>query len=813
MALMFPPHGPKSNDSQIAEPLVYRLLKDQLCDEFSVIHSIPWLSSFVHELQGNQSPIGEIDFLILHPVLGILALEVKGGIVGHNESGFYYSNTPFDPVTQLNRGIFAIQKWLEKSGIKIQIGRAYCFPASEANICDLPPAVIDHTDHSVVKLVLDINDIGQISDRISGIMLHFKDLLNVKSLSPHTIESIIEKLVPSKHYEPCWHSRINQDNKTWLKLTDQQNECITRATHNTKTLISGWPGTGKTLVAVETARRLAAQGQKTIFLTFNKLLAKKIARELKAHPGSKTLTLHALCTQAAAHNGDKAIPSNDWFDRHAWSSLKKACSNGFLDEYSTLIVDEGQVIREAFWEALTEIFGKRRIIVMCDAAQALPYEQPVSLEKLENILDTKAFLLTESLRMPKRVCERLKIFQEPSYAVHNPRHSDEDALIEIITSNQEQALKKLAAQLVTEGIPDTHIVVLTTPNAPLPLGLVPQGVTVESIGKFRGLESPIVIIMASSKITNAEFFCAYSRATSRCFVILDAYDLKNSSYESLGKSLQETQSDFIRSEASKSLTQATLAHLQIESVTPPTQGTHIAWCESWKSYVLPVQHCEGTRLLLESYFLDTESPNIFTWSPSSRNTVHLLPSASDGHRELHTLRTCKTCGILTPHNTNPRREERCHLCTLNEHSRDLAFEKQCLLVADVLANRQNYSTEHKKKLPHQIFAIGVLQLAKYQTDQENFISAFSQLSVFGRTAMALTLRVLTTGRRSNVESFKINDVAKKTHSWNESISKLSFSSWQGHVNDAFNKLEKNGIVQKSASGSRTLIADKFLMKP
>ena len=54
MAIMHPPHEPKYNDSHVAEPIVYRLLKEQLDDNFQIIHSIPWLSSFIHELHNNK---------------------------------------------------------------------------------------------------------------------------------------------------------------------------------------------------------------------------------------------------------------------------------------------------------------------------------------------------------------------------------------------------------------------------------------------------------------------------------------------------------------------------------------------------------------------------------------------------------------------------------------------------------------------------------------------------------------------------------------------------------------------------------------
>lgn len=54
MANMYPSFGPKSNDSKTAEPLVYKLLNDHLDNSFYVIHSIPWLSSFVNDLPGEK---------------------------------------------------------------------------------------------------------------------------------------------------------------------------------------------------------------------------------------------------------------------------------------------------------------------------------------------------------------------------------------------------------------------------------------------------------------------------------------------------------------------------------------------------------------------------------------------------------------------------------------------------------------------------------------------------------------------------------------------------------------------------------------
>ncbi|ODA35358.1 NERD domain-containing protein [Veronia pacifica] len=78
MAKMYPTFGPKTNESHYAEPKFYNLLKNGLDDTYTVIHSVPWLSSAIKEIYGDISAIGEVDFLVIHPIRGVLAVEVGG---------------------------------------------------------------------------------------------------------------------------------------------------------------------------------------------------------------------------------------------------------------------------------------------------------------------------------------------------------------------------------------------------------------------------------------------------------------------------------------------------------------------------------------------------------------------------------------------------------------------------------------------------------------------------------------------------------------------------------------------------------------
>jgi hypothetical protein len=64
---------------------------------------LPWLGQIASEIDGRAVPTGEIDFLILHPKLGILAIEVKGGALKYERHQFVVlrSGRMIDPITQV----------------------------------------------------------------------------------------------------------------------------------------------------------------------------------------------------------------------------------------------------------------------------------------------------------------------------------------------------------------------------------------------------------------------------------------------------------------------------------------------------------------------------------------------------------------------------------------------------------------------------------------------------------------------------------------------------------------------------------------
>ncbi|WP_039912989.1 nuclease-related domain-containing DEAD/DEAH box helicase [Cellvibrio mixtus] len=830
MAVMYPDFGPKENDSSIAEPLVYNLLKSGLDDNFHVIHSLPWLSSIVDKFrEGSKSPIGEIDFLIFHEFYGVLAIEVKGGAIQHNSSGFYYSQgtQASNPQGQLRRGVFALQNWFKNKGRQLFIGHCFCFPQSQVSLNDLPPEAVDWSCDPPLNLVIDIDDIPNIEKRITEIMDYFRKQRLFEAFKSNELLQLVSLIVPEKDYSPCWYSRIENDNRVWLSLTPEQTECVALATKKTKFLVSGWPGSGKTIVAIQTARNLSDNNQRVLFLTVNKLIADKIEEELTDFANTSVFTFHGLCRQSAEFCG-LAVEGNDWLNDGAYKALEQSKEFHFFDQYDALIVDEGQAIREIGWQTLFSAFEHKKIVVMYDVAQAFPYEQPSTGEQLEAFIGAKPYLLTQSLRIPKAICNRLKLFVMPEYSVTNPRYEELDALAEIAAHSQETSLSQVIQKLRAENIPFEWITVLKPSSKSVSVELVPQGIRVETIGRYRGMESPIIIIFAHADMSDTEFFCAYSRATSRCIVILDAFDVSEERYSSLGKALYLEKKDDVDTELKKSFVSTAIHNSSL--LFEPVIGGSVAinWCGYWNGYSLCPQIPESFRLLVVEHFTQVESPLIYTWRNKDRQYCRLIPEHSIGFTSSVSLRFCQICGALTPHVTdiidiqralidkevstggigNERRI--CVPCRTSFNSRDERFEGHYEYINDILENPNDHPDEVRKSIDPYLFAIGVMKRHKFKHDEKLLIDLIDSHAGIGKVAMVLAIFVLHKDYvRRRIFEFKISEVAKACHNFNDGLKEFSFPQWQGFVNAACANLEKLKVIETVSKGQRKINEEIF----
>lgn len=645
---MFPSNGPKKNSSYYAEPGFYNILKKSLSDEYTVIHSLPWLCSAMVEIYNDPSFIGEIDFLIIHPSKGVLAVEVKGGSFSRDCDGYYYvkgeTKSHFDPYNQLNRGVFALQEILKKQGMKERIGRAFYFPETSFGF-SLSSEYITEYKGCKLKIVIDADDRGNEVERIIQIMDFYSEFLGFKPRKDNWVDIMINCLLPQGNNAPCWVSRIKDDNRTWLKLTEEQELVASNAVDSDRLLVTGWPGSGKTIVLIHACRKLAKQGKRILVITFNKLLSDKISEELSDIKNCKVFNYHKLIE--IIKNKDSCLISGS-------GSLEEIINEDSFSEFDALFVDEGQAINSKAWELLFSAFQRKKIVVMSDDAQAFCYEDSVSIDFLRVLLQTQPYILTESLRVPKLVCNELKLFMKPYYTVINNRCVDDTTLYKIPTHDQFTALKKLVFRILSDGISMNDICVLKPGYIDLPLGIIHKDVVIESIGRFRGLEKPIVIVFSSENMTNAEFFCAISRATSRCFILLDANFIISGKYYELGRRLMTEMPDDINRIAKKAQMMYRINEWGLPRELVFDGLLTVEWCEKWAVYFI---YSKINPVIQELFICYLEVINIKGFVGWNIDALHFLRVS--GHENIefdsrcsesrYELEFCSVCNNLKPH--------------------------------------------------------------------------------------------------------------------------------------------------------------------
>jgi superfamily I DNA/RNA helicase len=155
---------------------------------------------------------------------------------------------------------------------------------------------------------------------------------------------------------------------TYLHLTPEQRSCLDELPFDGHHLVSGPPGSGKSLLAVQRAVMLALTGTPVVLLTYSNLLHQSLASMTHALGPSdhsiRVRTAHAWLAEWCG--GRPPAAADGWFD---WSVLyERAAETGPVPGL-TLVVDEGQDLPPEFYR-LCRLLGARTT-VFADECQRL----------------------------------------------------------------------------------------------------------------------------------------------------------------------------------------------------------------------------------------------------------------------------------------------------------------------------------------------------------------------------------------------------------------------------------------------------------
>ncbi|MCD9026604.1 NERD domain-containing protein/DEAD/DEAH box helicase [Luteimonas sp. BDR2-5] len=740
---MIPNCGPAPTDSR-AEQLVYHLLQDQLEDGFTVIHSLPWLSAAVREIAGVKAVTGEIDFLIVHPSLGVLAVEVKGG--AHKVQGLAFvhvtSGATTRAVEQVRTSTHGLARWLGvKPGLRLKIGYALIFPDSDFNGQIASLALTDVTVDPPESIVIDRANLPGIGQRIVEIMTYWKTALANPPLGEERRKALINTICPSFDGTPSWAARVVWDEQVWLRLTPEQSAVVDDAIMGNRKVITGWPGTGKTLILIESARRLLDEGKRVLVLTFNTLLAQYIRNQIGSNKLLKVGTWHSLCASTAARSRqDGGETDTSWLEDGCLEDIRNAVSRGKIQPFDAVLIDEAQTFRAEWLEWLCGWHSEGQMLAFCDETQVFAFEQGrVSLPRLCELVGVaKPFALTTVLRSPKAVYQRLKSVKESDYQLHMPRELEVDTLKEVLVVGMLESLSQTLVMLAEKGIPDSDIVVLSKFGR-----LEGDGKSAaqrHTLSRFRGMESPVVVICSAEEMDDAELFCAYSRATTLCIALYDAEFLGVKGARCLFQATVMAEPGNVE-QASDARLKAQTGEIIRADLSPrwfDLQSVEIGWLREWGAWLVVVQN------ELSLYWIDYIASHypwpIYYWYESSLREIQRGSPVSnpveDGPGGMpHRLRACGVCSIVTPQRLSPLSSDdvwQCSICSRDEETvPDCPDDRMIdeIRVLDSLVNVENpksLSDVERKSLPLSLAAGAALSLA--ERDLTRDLVGFDQIS-------------------------------------------------------------------------------------
>ena len=465
---------------------------ETLSDEWTMIHSVAWQGRR-REREGD----GEADFVLLHPAFGVVVLEAKGGDV-NLEAGRWTTTDKFgntdeiDPFEQATASKTTLHKFLKaRLGLKVPTCHAVVFPF----LRQLPP-LGPAAPEAIIVTAEDLSDFPATMQRI---VAHWK----VKAaLSTANMRSIVALLAPTVSVTRRLSDRAFEASTKLLKLTDNQVRGFRSTRKFRRLLVTGGPGTGKTILAVEKARECAERGDRTILLCYNELLGSQLAQEGNVG-GFVGMTFHSFCLSQARLAGLEvpAEPSPSFWSDEAPLLLLDA-AKALATKFDAILIDEGQDFPDEWLEVLDSLseVDDGFFYVFADVEQDLWGRLGDRLAELpEIVLDTNC---RNTFQIAARVgniigrssTEQLVAGPEPIWVdAMEPRR-----LIPQIISQ--------VAKLLDDGFEDRDIVVLVedavlvrqlraaTVGVSSFASFGEVGVVVESIGRFKGLEAQCVVL-------------------------------------------------------------------------------------------------------------------------------------------------------------------------------------------------------------------------------------------------------------------------------------------------------------------------------
>ena len=337
-----------------------------------------------------------------------------------------------------------------------------------------------------------------------------------------------------------------------LQLTEEQSLILRTFSRQKRAAIAGAAGTGKTVLAVQKARMLAAQGARVLLLCYNRPLGIMLGKQFSEMNEVSASSFHQFCDWCV-----RCALKKTGIDYFANAKLEEPLADAFGVQYplaayyaiealgdelkfDAVIVDEGQDFGEDFWLPLEmvlknsseswlyvfydenqqfyersssfpiregETFSLYRNCRNTQPIHKLAYRYYVGEEVEDSGLDGDApkFIEAEGLERQAKIIAR-----QITRLIHDEKVSPKDIGVLFLGNMKKRSYEQLARETLPKPARwavEEHF--------------VESGVVVDTIKRFKGLEKNVIFLWMDSECEDQDrlMYVGISRAKSELYVV------------------------------------------------------------------------------------------------------------------------------------------------------------------------------------------------------------------------------------------------------------------------------------------------------